>query len=148
MTIVSAGDTLALRYALRANGVEVVSNFDEPAPDTLTLGDGTLAPALEFWLIGVAPGERHVFLLEPAQAFGERDAEKIRPVERRTLPPEFVIQPETMIEFELQDGSPLPGVIIEVTPEHAVVDFNHPLAGMKIEFEVEIEAILPPAPAA
>lgn len=142
MKTVSAGDTLTLRYALRANGVEVISNFDEPAPDTLTLGDGTLAPALEFWLIGVEPGKRQVFLLEPAQAFGERDPELIRPVERRTLPPELVVEPESMIEFEHQDGSPLPGVIIEVTPEHVVVDFNHPLAGMQVEFEVEVVAVV------
>jgi len=36
-----------------------------------TLGDGTLAPMLEQWLIDLVPGERHVFLLDPWQAFGE-----------------------------------------------------------------------------
>jgi FKBP-type peptidyl-prolyl cis-trans isomerase 2 len=75
-------------------------------------------------------------------AYGERDADLIRPVERRTLPPDQVIAPESMIEFEHQDGSPLPGVVIEVTPEHVVVDFNHPLAGMEVEFEVEVVGVV------
>ncbi|OYY80158.1 MAG: peptidylprolyl isomerase, partial [Hydrogenophilales bacterium 16-62-9] len=68
---VAPGDTLEIRYALRPRGGDdIVSNFGDPEPDTLTLGDGTLSPMLEQWLIDLVPGERHVFLLDPWQAFG------------------------------------------------------------------------------
>jgi FKBP-type peptidyl-prolyl cis-trans isomerase 2 len=84
---IDPGDTLSLRYAIRLrDGTEIISNFDEAEPDTLTLGDGTLAPTLEQWLIGLHPGERHVFLLDPWQAFGSSQPELVQTLPKSDLP--------------------------------------------------------------
>lgn len=140
---VARGDTLALRYAIRLrNGTEIVSNFDEAVPDTLTLGDGTLAQALEQWLIGLKPGERHVFLLDPWQAFGSRSEEMIQTLAPEDIPPEVELEPDTLVEFSLPNGQTLPGRILEIDSSGVKVDFNHPLADCPIEFEVEIVDIL------
>lgn len=141
--MVSSGDTLSLRYAIRLrNGADIVSNFDEAKPDTLTLGDGTLAHALEQWLIGLKPGERHVFLLDPWQAFGMRSEEMIQTLAQADIPPEIKLEPDTLVEFSLPNGQSLPGRILEIDSSGVKVDFNHPLADCPIEFEVEVAEIL------
>lgn len=141
-TVVAYGDTITLRYAIRfRDGSEIVSNFEEPEPDALTVGDGTLAQALEQWLIGLKPGERHVFLLEPWQAFGASSAELVQTLSPQDIPPGMQLEPGTLVEFELPNGQTLAGSILDVAPEGVKVDFNHPLADCPIEFEVEVVAI-------
>lgn len=136
---VAYGDTIQLRYAIRfRNGDEIVSNFEEAEPDTLSIGDGTLAQTLEQWLIGLKPGERHVFLLEPWQAFGASSEEMVQTLQPQDIPPGMQLEPGTLVEFEMPNGQTLAGSILEVAPHGVKVDFNHPLAGCPIEFEVEI----------
>ena len=140
---VAAGDTLQLRYALRPRGGEdVISNFDDPEPETVTLGDGTLAPMLEQWLIDLVPGERHVFLLDPWQAFGASQPELIQTLPKTDLPVELDFTVDQLVEFTMPSGQTVAGRILEIGDESVKVDFNHPLADLSIEFEVEIVRIL------
>lgn len=140
---VAPGDTLELRYALRPRGGDdIISNFDDAAPDTLTLGDGTLAPMLEQWLHDLPAGERHVFLLEPWQAFGESQPELVQTLPRADLPPDTAFEIDQLVEFAMPSGQTLAGHILEIGDDTLKVDFNHPLADLSIEFEVEIVRIL------
>lgn len=137
--VVAGGDTLSLRYALRLrDGTEILSNFEDAAPDRLTLSDGTLAPTLERWLIGLAVGERHVFLLDAEQAFGSSQPDLIHTLLPTEVATEKPLQIGSVVEFTLADGQTLAGQIIEIGQETIQVDFNHPLANLPIEFEVEI----------
>ncbi len=140
---VEPGDTLEIRYALRPRGGgDIISNFNDPAPDTVTLGDGTLAPALEQWLIGLPTGERHVFLLDPWQAFGESQEALVQTLSRRDLPADTVFEVDQLFEFVMPNGQTIAGHILEIDDASVKVDFNHPLADLAIEFEVEIARIL------
>ena len=141
---VAAGDTLLLRYALRPRGGEedIVSNFDDANPETVTLGDGTLAPMLEQWLIDLVPGERHVFLLEPWQAFGLSQPELVQTLRKSDLPDDMELTVDELVEFAMPNGQTLAGRILEIGDDAVKVDFNHPLADLSIEFEVEIVRIL------
>ncbi len=137
------GDTLELRYALRPRGGDdLVSNFDDPEPETVTLGDGTLAPALEQWLVDLVPGERHVFLLEPWQAFGISQPELVQTLPRSDLPADMEFAVDQLVEFAMPNGETVAGRILELGEDAVKVDFNHPLADLSIEFEVEIVRIL------
>lgn len=141
---VAAGDTVLLRYALRPRGGDddIISNFDDAEADPVTLGDGTLAPMLEQWLIDLVPGERHVFLLDPPQAFGVSQPELVQTLPRTDIPDGVPLEAGRLVEFALPDGQTLAGHILEVGDEAVKVDFNHPLAGLAVEFEVEIVSIL------
>ncbi|HWR76285.1 MAG TPA: FKBP-type peptidyl-prolyl cis-trans isomerase [Thiobacillus sp.] len=140
---VAAGDTLLLRYALRPRGGEdIISNFDDPEPDTVTLGDSTLAPMLEQWLIDLHPGERHVFLLDPWQAFGESQPALIQTLPKSDLPADMKLEVDQLVEFAMPNGQTMAGHILEIGDDVVKVDFNHPLADLCIEFEVEIVRIL------
>lgn len=146
---VAAGDTLELRYALRPRGgLDIVSNFDEAKADIVVLGDGTLAPMLEQWLVDLPTGERHVFLLDAWQAFGAHQPELIQTLPKSDLPAgtEFTI--DHLVEFAMPNGQTLAGRILAIDDDTVEVDFNHPLADQPIEFEVEVVAILTPPPLA
>jgi FKBP-type peptidyl-prolyl cis-trans isomerase SlpA len=148
---VAPGDTLQLRYALRPRGGDdVVSNFDDAEPETVTLGDGTLAPTLEHWLLDVVPGERHVFLLDPWQAFGTSQPELVQTLPRSDLPAELDFEVDQLVEFAMPSGQTVAGRILAIGDDAVKVDFNHPLADLAVEFEVEVVRILPsphPSPA-
>ncbi|MHB1188719.1 FKBP-type peptidyl-prolyl cis-trans isomerase [Thiobacillus sp.] len=140
---VAAGDTLQLRYALRPRGGDdLISNFDDAEPETITLGDGTLARMLEQWLIDLVPGERHVFLLDPWQAFGESQPELIQTLPKTDLPADMEFEIDQLVEFAMPNGQTLAGRILEIGDAAVKVDFNHPLADLSVEFEVEIVRIL------
>lgn len=140
---VAPGDRIELRYALRPRGGDdLVSNFDDDAPETVTLGDGTLVPALEQWLFDLPPGERHVFLLDPWQAFGESQPGLIQTLPRGDLPGDMTFETDQLVEFAMPSGQTVAGRILEIGDNAVKVDFNHPLADLAIEFEVEIVRIL------
>jgi len=137
--VAAHGDTLSLRFALRlADGREIISNLEDAQADTVTLGDGTLAPNLERWLIGLPAGERHVFMLEAEQAFGLSQADKIHNLKHAQLNSDTDLQVGSLVEFTNPQGQSLAGQILAMEESHISVDFNHPLADQAIEFEVEI----------
>jgi len=133
---------IALHYRV-ANGddVELVSTFGG-GPATMMLGTGELAPPLELCLIGIVPGERHVFLLEPGQAFGAHNPNLVQRIGIGDLPPDITPELHGMIEFASPAGDKFAGVVRELNSETLLVDFNHPLAGKSIRFEVQVLGIM------
>ncbi|MBS3936107.1 MAG: FKBP-type peptidyl-prolyl cis-trans isomerase [Sulfuritalea sp.] len=136
--------TLHYRVAT-ADDTEVVSTFGS-APATLQLGSGELAPTLEACLEDLPVGERHVFLLEPHQAFGPHNPELLKRLPTGELPDGGAdIGPLTLVEFAAPrelGGAKFAGLVREIDAESALVDFNHPLAGKSICFEVEVIGVL------
>lgn len=136
--------TLHYRVAT-GNDVEIVSTFGS-TPATLQLGSGELAPTLEACLVDLPIGERHVFLLEPAQAFGPHNPALLKRISRSELPGGGAdIGVLSLIEFEAPGefgGAKFAGLVREIDDESALIDFNHPLAGKPIRFEVEVIGVL------
>ncbi len=136
--------TLHYRVAL-TDGTELVSTFNT-TPATLQLGAGELAPTLEQCLVGLEEGgERRIFMLDPEQGFGAHNPQLMQRFPRselRDLPAQTELQEMTLIEFKAPNGSTYTGLVRELTAESALVDFNHPLAGKAIHFEVELIGIL------
>lgn len=135
------GDKVALHYRLRAaDGTEVMSTFDDE-PVVLTLGQGEIEASLESCLIDLEPGRGYTFKLAADQAFGHPNPEQIMEVPLDAFPEEEV-EVGSLVEFTLPDGETLAGYIKDATKTHATVDFNHPLSGCDVEFEVKIVEIL------
>lgn len=137
---------LTLHYRLATgNDADIVSTFNEN-PATLQMGQGQLAPPLEACLMGLREGEHRVFTLAPAQAFGERNAELMQWVSRDMLVrhgeegEEYRIG--DLVEFNAPSGGRFAGVLRELGDGRALFDFNHPLAGQSVKFEVKIIGIL------
>lgn len=136
--------TLHYRVAT-ADDTEVISTFGA-TPATLQLGSGELAPPLEACLEDLPVGERHVFLLEPAQAFGPHNPDLVKRLPKSELPNAGAdIGPLTLVEFAAPaelGGAKFTGLVREIDAAGALLDFNHPLAGKSIRFEVEVIGIL------
>lgn len=133
--------TLNLRIMHEASGTVMYSSF-EATPMTLRLGSGELIPALEQRLVGMPTGAHETLHFAPGEAFGAYKEDLIERVARRDIPAELELAPDTVFSFPAPDGSSYPGLVRELTEEHAVIDFNHPLAGKAVAVEVEIVGIL------
>jgi len=139
---VRADSLVTLHYRIAAAGdTEIAGTFDA-TPATLQLGSGELAPPLEACLVGLAVGERHVFLLEPEMAFGPRDPLLVRRLPRTELPDGGPLQADSLVEFSAPGGGSFAGWVRETGEDSVLVDFNHPLAGKSIRFEVEVVGVL------
>ncbi len=135
--IIQADSLVTLHYRIsQPDGAALISTF-ESTPATLQLGAGELAPPLERCLAGLAVGTRQVFELAPEDAFGNHRPELVETLSRAALALED-IEETTVIEFSSPDGNKFAGVVTRLDEASATVDFNHPLAGRSIRFEVEV----------
>ncbi len=134
---------LTLHYRLAgSDGTEFVSTFDM-GPATLQMGGGQLAWPLARRLVGLAAGERRVFDLPADEAFGAHNPRLVERIARSALPPEVELKENSLIEFGAPDGGPgFAGFLRELDDTGALFDFNHPLAGKAIRFEVQIVGIM------
>ena len=144
MATVQPGSFLTLHYRLAGPAGDVINTFNDK-PATLTLGNGELSPALEQRLLGLEDGERASFDLAAGEAFGPRNAEMQQWVARQMLnelgdPDEqYAIGDVATVPTPDGQGS-YAGSVIEVRESDGAVrfDFNHPLAGQPVTFEVHV----------
>ena len=132
--------TLHYRIATEGNG-EMVSTF-AATPATLQLGSGELAPTLEACLAGLEVGQHKTFALAPDQAFGAHNPQMVSRVPRDALPPKVVPQLHEPVTLTAADGSSYSALVLEMDDDTVLLDFNHPLAGKRVLFEVKIIGIL------
>jgi FKBP-type peptidyl-prolyl cis-trans isomerase SlpA len=123
-----------------ADGMLVESSFDDE-PQTFVVGDGSVDKGLELALIGLRPNERQTLTLMPGQAFGQRDEANVRWLPKTNFPADMLLEPGQILGFSAADGEELAGAVLEIAREQVKVDFNHPLAGREIIFEVHILAV-------
>lgn len=146
MNRVQPGSFLTLHYRLSGDGAAFVDTFGAQ-PATLSLGNGELAPAVEARLIGLAEGSEESFSLAAGEAFGERDAGLVQRVARRLLDAHGDADGDyrvgDVVRFPAPDGqASFAGVVQEVGDDAVVFDFNHPLAGRPVTFDVKLIGIL------
>jgi len=144
---VQATSFLTLHYRLAGpDGDDLVNTFDEK-PATLSLGTGELAPAMEARLLGLEEGTRSTFELAPGEAFGERNANMLQRVSLSVLrehgDPDESYALGDVVQFPTPDGQgAYAGVVREVGDDWLLFDFNHPLAGQPVTFEVHLIGVL------
>ncbi len=148
MSQVQDGSFLTLHYRMSdLQGRAYIDTFSG-APATLSLGSGQLSPAIEQRLIGLEEGTRTVIELAPGEAFGERQPEMLQWVARKLLDelgdPHERYAPGDVVQFPTPDGQgTYAGAVREVREDGAVLfDFNHPLAGQPVRFEVQLIGVL------
>lgn len=149
MNHVQPGSFLTLHYRLSGpDGADLINTFDDK-PATLSLGTGELAPAMEARLLGLPEGTRRSFELAAGEAFGERNPELLQRVKRTLMnelgDPDEQYRVGDVVQFPTPDGQgAYAGVVREVVEggEVLVFDFNHPLAGRPVTFEVQLIGVL------
>jgi len=147
VNLVQPGSFLTLHYRLSGpDGADVVNTFaDKPA--TLSLGAGQLSPAIEERLLGLAEGTQAAFDLPAGAAFGPRNPEMLQRVKLALLhelgDPDAEYGVGDVVEFPTPDGQgSYAGVVRECGGDWLLFDFNHPLAGQPVRFEVKLLGVL------
>jgi FKBP-type peptidyl-prolyl cis-trans isomerase SlpA len=137
---IQQGDRVRLHFALLLESGEEIDTTRRGSPATLEIGDGNLLPGFEAVLLGMKAGDDAQIVIDPEAAFGERREENIQKLRRDRFSEELPLEPGLMISFD-GPGGELPGVVRRVMEREVEVDFNHPLAGRKIIFDVSVLAV-------
>lgn len=143
MTEITVGpDTfVTLSYVLFDEQGEPVDRATVSEPLTYVHGYAQIVPGLERGLTGLKAGEKREILVEPEEAFGDRDDEGVFEVDKADFPDSTDVTPGDEFVAQGPDGEPIAMRIVEVLPEAFVVDTNHPLAGQRVRFEVEVSDV-------
>lgn len=136
------GQVVAMAYRLQVDG-EIVDASEEGAPLEYLHGFGNIIPGLEQELEGLAVGDSKHVIVSPADGYGERDEEAYIEVPRSDFPPNLQLEEGVGLRLEGENGEPIFARIDRVDAEQVRLDFNHPLAGKELHFDVTVVGLRP-----
>lgn len=141
--VIDEGTQITLHFSLTLkNGHVVDSNFEQE-PAQFAIGDGNLLEGFEKAIMGLSVGAREVFTISPEDGFGQANPNNVQTFKRDQFDSDLELEEGLILSFADAQNDELPGVVESINGEIVTVDFNHPLAGKEIDFEVEILAIDP-----
>ena len=136
---IDRGSAVTLHYAIHSLDGDLLDSSREQEPMQIVVGDGQLVAAIESELLGHRAGDRFEVMIAPEQyAFGHYDIEKLQSLKSEEFDDLDGIEPGMIIGFDLPDGSEIPGKIVGLSDDLVSIDFNHPLIGLELRYELEI----------
>ena len=135
--MIDNGSVVKVDYTLTVDGQEIDSSKDR-GPLEFEVGKKQMIPGFEQAVIGLKKGDKKSFKVSPEEGYGSVNDEAFQEVPRSQLPQDVTPEAGMMLSAMSQDGRPFQVKITEVKEESVVVDFNHPLAGKELNFEVEV----------
>ncbi|UYZ85151.1 FKBP-type peptidyl-prolyl cis-trans isomerase [Entomomonas sp. E2T0] len=140
MSSINDNSRVTLHFTLKLVSGEVIDSTRDKQAATFTMKDGSLLPGFEQVLIGMKAGDKQEFLIKPEQGFGQPNPQNVQVIPRAHFK-EMDLEVGLMFMFKDAAGSDLPGMVSRFDDKEVVIDFNHPLAGKDILFDVEIIAV-------
>jgi FKBP-type peptidyl-prolyl cis-trans isomerase SlyD len=146
MLTVTDGLVVSLEYTLRLDDGEVIDASEEEPLEFLQ-GHNQIIPGLERALAGMKVGESKEVIVAAVDAYGEDDEDAYQRVERDIFPPDMELEEGMQLRMrEAQSGEPVDVIIAEVDDDSVLLDFNHPLAGEELHFQVKVVGLRPATP--
>jgi FKBP-type peptidyl-prolyl cis-trans isomerase SlyD len=138
---VTDGLVVSLDYTLRLDDGEVIDTSTGQAPLEFLQGQGQIIPGLEQALYGMAVDDRKDVVVAPADGYGELDPDAFELVDRDVFPPDLDLRPGIGLRMRDDSGQALDAYVAEVRPDAVLLDFNHPLAGETLYFQVKVAGL-------
>ncbi|MDR2306284.1 MAG: FKBP-type peptidyl-prolyl cis-trans isomerase [Paucimonas sp.] len=136
-TRIGQNTEVTLHFALHLeNGDTVDSTFDK-APAVFKVGDGNLLPGFENALFGFKAGDQRKLSIAPENAFGQHNPQNVQVMPRSQFDG-MELSEGLLVIFNDAANTELPGVVKAFDDNQVTIDFNHPLAGKTLSFEVQI----------
>jgi len=135
--VVTEGSKVKLHYTLKVDG-KVIDSSRDREPFIFQVGSNQVIPGFENGIKGMKVGEKKSFKVPPKDGYGERRKEAIQEVSKDKMPKGIDVKPGMTLYASGPGGHPIPVKIVEVKKDVVVIDFNHPLAGKTLDFDVEI----------
>lgn len=136
-TAIGPGTRVKLNFSLNLDSGEAIDSTGGK-PAEFTVGDGNLLPGFERAMFGMRAGETGSLNIAAKDAFGPHNEDNVQRIRRDQFAPDIELSEGVVVSFADAQKAELPGVVNAVTGEYVEVDFNHPLAGRNVVFEVEI----------
>lgn len=143
---IDKGTRVKLHFALKFEDGETVDSTFDKEPATLEIGDENLPENFEAYLMGLKAGDHQTFQVPPEKAFGQHNPSNVQTFKRHEFSADMVLEPGVVVSFADARQQELPGVVKRVEGDQVDVDFNHPLAGHTLQFEVQIIDVEPAGP--
>ena len=144
---INSNTVVSLTYELHTTTPEgqqvFVEKANEEQPLVFLYGVGMMLPKFEENIAGLNAGDKTSFELEPNDAYGERDDKAIAQLPAEMFQEVGLPPVGEVIPLQDNQGNQFRAVVIEVTPETVVADLNHPMAGKKLNFDIEVIASRP-----
>ncbi len=142
MLQVENGNTVSVHYRGTLNdGTEFDSSHSRGEPLSFQVGSGEMINGFDAALPGMAVGETKNITLTPGQAYGDPNPDAIADVPKEQFPADFNFQVNAMVQGQNDMGQPVVGTINEVKDSTVTIDFNHPMAGKDLNFEIQLVSI-------
>ena len=135
---IGPGKRVTLHFSVLLMDGSVVDSTKEKGPAQFSVGDGNLLPGFEQALFGLKAGDKRSIVLDQHQAFGPYNQDNIQVMRRGIFDKEMALEVGMVVSFADKSKAELPGVIKAFTDDQVTVDFNHPLSGKELTFQVEI----------
>jgi len=136
---VEAGNTVSVHYKGTLNdGTEFDNSYQRGEPIKFEVGSGQMIAGFDTALHGMSVGETKSVTLDPSDAYGNINDELVQAIPRKSFPPDFEFVVGKTVQGQQQNGQPFLAKIISQDAFTVTLDFNHPLAGENLNFEIEL----------
>ncbi len=147
--VIAKGKLVKVDYTLSVDEEQVETSVGKQ-PLEFAVGGNTIIPGLESQLMGMHEGEEKIVFVEAKDAYGEIDTKAVKEFPKASMPKGVEPKSGMVLQAQAPDGEEFPAMVKEVKDDKVVLDFNHPLAGKKLKFQIKVLSIVdaPAKPAA
>ncbi|TAL57990.1 MAG: peptidylprolyl isomerase [Nanoarchaeota archaeon] len=136
--IAQEGATVSVEYTGKLSDGKVFDSSKGKAPLTFTIGKKQVIPGFENGVKGMTKGDTRTIEISPEDGYGEKQEHLVIQVPKVALASQGDLQTGMEFQTTAPNGQVLRGVVLEVQDDSVVLDFNHPLAGKTLFFDVRI----------
>ena len=129
---------VTINYKVKDDEGTIVDETTKDQPFSFISGQNQILPSLEENISKMLIGSTQKVVLKPKEAYGEFNEDAVRLVKRTDFPEEMKIEEGQQLMADTGEGKHLPFIIKEIKGDDITIDFNHPLAGKTLEFDVEL----------
>ncbi len=145
MAQVGSNDTVSVIYEGKLDNGDLFKTISKDKPLTITLGNGDAPPTLEQALLGMAVGEKKTIRVPPDESYGPRHKNLLQQVNIKTFADKITPKPGMILSLSVEkNGEPhqIPATVIEIQNDLVTVDYNHPLAGHHLTYDLTVIDII------
>ena len=136
------GDTVKIHFTGKLQDETVIETSKDRDPLEFKIGDGNVIPGLEQGVIGMAAGDKKTIAVSPEEGFGQQQEDLGVDLKKSEFPEDVEFAVGAYLNIETSDGKEFKAKVVEIKEDTVTLDANHPLAGVTINYDVELLEIL------
>lgn len=129
---------VTMNYTLKDMQGNIIQSTDKKEPFQFLSGNQQILPSLEKEINSMIIGSKKNVKIPASDAYGEYNEQAVQQVDKKNFPEDVDLQVGMEFVANSPEGQQMPFVVKDIKPEEVVIDFNHPLAGKDLEFDVEL----------